>query len=71
MRIGDLFTCADVETRPCAHCAALAVDLGDRTVHFEVADTGARTAWVECYSVVRGRRGDRRKYTGTIAELAA
>ncbi|QNN98154.1 hypothetical protein SEA_SNEKMAGGEDON_52 [Mycobacterium phage Snekmaggedon] len=47
------------------------MDLGDRTVHFEVADTGARTAWVECYSVVRGRRGDRRKYTGTIAELAA
>ncbi|MHC9292014.1 hypothetical protein ACRCUN_06075 [Mycobacterium sp. LTG2003] len=67
MEVGDLFTHTAIETRPCVHCGVPAVELDDRTMHFEVADTGAKTAWAECFTVVRGRR----KYSGTTAEIAA
>ncbi|UVT31504.1 hypothetical protein SEA_MASK_73 [Mycobacterium phage Mask] len=72
MQVGEVFTRSDIETQPCVHCGAPAVALDDpRAMHFEVADNGARTAWPECFTVVRGRRGDRRKYLGTTAEVAA
>lgn len=57
LKVGDLFTLTDdITTRPC-----------DRTMHFEAAATGAKTAWPQCYTLVRGRRKD----IGTTAELAA
>ncbi|GAT01203.1 hypothetical protein [Mycolicibacterium fortuitum] len=68
LKVGDLFThTADITTRPCIHCGAPAVELDDRTMHFEAAPNGARTAWPQCYTLVRGRRKD----IGTTAELAA
>lgn len=67
MKVGDLFTHTDVETRPCAHCGAPTVDCDGSLMHFSVAETGAKTAWRECYTVVRGRR----KRSGTVAEIAA
>lgn len=66
MKIGDLFTRTSIDTQPCVHCGAPAVDVGDRCMHFEVAETGAKTAWQECFTVVRGRR----KYGGSVAEVA-
>ncbi|MEN4460991.1 hypothetical protein ABFV47_07445 [Mycolicibacterium fortuitum] len=65
-KVGDLFTHTDIETRPCIHCGAPAVQLDDRTMHFEAADNGAKTAWPQCYTVVRGRQ----RHSGTTAELA-
>lgn len=68
LKVGDLFThTADITTRPCIHCGAPAVELHDRTMHFEAADNGAKTAWAQCYTLLRGRR----KKTGTVAEIAA
>ena len=67
MKIGELFTAAHVDTQPCIHCGAPAADCDGRTLHFEVADTGAKTASLECHTVVRGRR----KHTGTMAALSA
>lgn len=68
LKVGDLFThTADITTRPCIHCGAPAVELDDRTMHFEAAATGAKTTWPQCYTLVRGRRKD----IGTNAELAA
>jgi hypothetical protein len=67
MKVGDLFTRTDIETRPCVHCGTPTVDCDGRAMHFEVAENGAKTAWLECYTVVRGRR----KYSGATAEVAA
>lgn len=66
MKIGQLFTAESVDTLPCAHCGAPAVEIDKGTVHFEVAETGAKTSWDDCFIVVRGRR----KLTRTVAELA-
>ncbi|SUA31593.1 Uncharacterised protein [Mycolicibacterium fortuitum] len=67
LKVGDLFTHTDIKTRPCTHCGAPAAALDDRTMHFEAADNGAKTAWAQCYTLLRGRR----KKTGTVAEIAA
>ncbi len=64
MKLGDLFTRDIVGTRPCRHCGAPVVDCDGLTTHFEVSENGAKTAWLECYTVdARGRR----KYTGEVA----
>lgn len=67
MKLGDLFTHTNIDTQPCTHCGAPAVQIEGGPIHFEVADTGARTAWEDCYTVVRGRR----KRTGTVAAVAS
>lgn len=69
MQIGELFTRSrrgeTIDTRPCVHCGAPAIDVEPRTTHFEVADTGARTAWDDCFAMVRGQR----KPIGTVATI--
>jgi len=62
-----LFTAETVKTSPCVHCGAPAIAIENETVHFEVADTGAKTVWDDCYTTVRGRR----KPLGTGAAVAA
>lgn len=65
MKIGDLFTRTTIRTDPCVHCGAPTVVVDGGPIHFEVdAETGAKTAWTECYEVVRGRR----KTLGVTAE---
>ncbi|MFA5608504.1 MAG: hypothetical protein WDA07_15265 [Leucobacter sp.] len=64
MKLGDLFTRAGIESRPCRYCGAPVVDCDGLTTHFEVSENGAKTAWLECYTI--GPRG-RRKYSGEVA----
>ncbi|WVX89689.1 hypothetical protein SEA_FEYRE_70 [Mycobacterium phage Feyre] len=54
MKIGELFTRTDFETKPCEHCGDPIVDCEGRLMHFVAADNGARTAWEECRTFVRG-----------------
>ena len=69
MQIGELFTRSrrgkTIDTRPCVHCGAPAVTIDEGTVHFEVADTGARTSWDDCYTMARGQR----RPIGTVATI--
>lgn len=67
MKLGELFTAETIDTQPCTHCGAPAVALDEGTVHFEIAATGAKSSWDDCYA------GEifRSKKTGTVAELAA
>ncbi|AHZ95629.1 hypothetical protein SEA_THYATIRA_70 [Mycobacterium phage Thyatira] len=54
MQICELFTRADFETKPCKHCGDPIVECDDRMMHFVAAGNGARTAWEECRTFVRG-----------------
>ncbi|AEL19716.1 hypothetical protein SEA_ALLEYCAT_69 [Mycobacterium phage AlleyCat] len=54
MKIGDLFTRTDIVTTPCEHCGDPIVDCDGRLTHFVIADNGAKTAWGECQTIVRG-----------------
>lgn len=65
MKVGQLFTAAVVETSPCVNCGAPTVEIDGGAEHFEVAETGAKTAWRECRTIVRGRQ----KLTGTVAQI--
>lgn len=65
--VGDLFSRDRIDTRPCVHCGAPAVDCGGRAMHFTVSASGGKAAWLECFELVRGRR----KYTGTEARVAS
>lgn len=68
MQIGELFTRSrrgeTIVTEPCEHCGepsvAIEHDKYTRT-HFEVAPSGARTAWPEC------RTGDQGALFGMLA----
>lgn len=61
MKIGELFTRSrrgeTIATEPCEHCGdptvAIEHHLYTRT-HWEVAETGARTAWPECRTGAQG-----------------
>lgn len=59
MKIGTLFTRSrrgeTIPTEPCEHCGDPTVELdGGQRVHWEVAETGARTAWDECRTGAQG-----------------
>lgn len=60
MNVGDLFTRTAIPTRPCEHCGDPVVDCIGGRMHFEVASTGARTAWNEC------RTGDQAALFGAL-----
>lgn len=65
--VGDLFARDHITTSPCVHCGAPAVNCGGRAMHFTVSETGAKSAWEDCYELVRGRH----KPLGTRAGVAS
>lgn len=51
MKVGELFTRADVVTEPCPHCGDPSVVVEHHLYprhHFEVSGNGAKTAWPVC-----------------------
>lgn len=42
MKLGDLFTRTNIQTRPCANCGAPAVDVDGGPTHFEADPNAAR-----------------------------